>query len=104
MIVWLGPGVITLNATFLGAKLSFFQTVCVMGYCLAPMVVGAIINKAFSEYLLLKFAVSLVTFTWSTAASLRFFRGTVKKEREALVIYPLSLFYFFMAWMMTVGI
>ena len=52
----------------------------------------------------IKFFVSVITFSWSTWASLRFFRGSVREEREALVVYPLALFYFFMAWMMTVGI
>lgn len=104
VLVWLGSGFVTLNASFLGAKVSFFQTVCVMGYCLAPMCVGAIINHFVADYLIVKFLVALLTFIWSTFASLRFFRGTIKPEREALVIYPLSLFYFFLAWMMTVGI
>lgn len=104
VLVWLGSGFVTLNASFLGAKISFFQTVCVMGYCLAPMCIGALINHAISEILLAKFFVSLITFSWSTIASLRFFKGAIKPERESLVIYPLALFYFFMAWMMTVGI
>lgn len=104
VLVWVGSGFVTLNASFLGAKISFFQTVCAMGYCLAPMCVGAIANHILSDYLLAKFIISLLTFAWSTFASLRFFRGSIKPEREALVVYPLSLFYFFMAWMMTVGI
>jgi hypothetical protein len=41
---------------------------------------------------------------WSTYAALRFFRGTVKPEREALVVYPVALFYFWIAWMMIVGL
>jgi hypothetical protein len=103
VIVWLGSGVVTLNAEFLGAKVSFFQTVCVMGYCLAPMVLGALINT-FVGVFWVNFLISSGAFLWSTWASLRFFRGTVSPARESLVVFPLSLFYFFLAWMMTVGI
>lgn len=103
VIVWVGSAVVTLNASFLGANVSFFQTVCVMGYCLAPMVLGGFLNKTFSLFWL-NLAISTAAFLWSTWASLRFFRGTVKPEREAIVVYPLALFYFFLAWMMTVGL
>ena len=104
VLVWVGSGVVTLNAAFLGAKVSFFQTVCVMGYCLAPMCVGALVNHVLTGFFIAKLFVATVAFCWSTFASLRFFRGTIKEERESLVIFPLALFYFFMAWMMTVGV
>jgi hypothetical protein len=52
----------------------------------------------------LKFVMSVVCFFWSSYASLRFFRGTVKPEREALVLYPLALFYLFLSWMLLVGL
>ena len=31
-IVWFGAGVVTLNAQLLGGNISFFQSVCVLGY------------------------------------------------------------------------
>jgi hypothetical protein len=104
VVVWLGSGVVTLNASFLGAKVSFFQTVCVMGYSLAPMAFGAIINLFASAFFVIKFMISVVAFFWASWASLRFFRGTIKPERESLVVYPLALFYLFLAWMMTAGL
>lgn len=104
MLIWLGSAMVTLNAKFLGAKLSFFQIVCVMGYCVAPMCLGALINLFVSSYWWAKLLVSFLAWTWSTYASLRFFRGCVRPQREALVVYPIALFYFFMTWMMAVGI
>ena len=104
MLVWLGSAVVTLNAKFLGAKLSFFQIVCVMGYCVAPMCVGAMINVFISNVWWGKLIVSALSWCWATYASLRFFRGCVRPQREALVVYPIALFYFFMTWMMAVGI
>ena len=104
MLVWVGSAIVTLNAKFLGAKLSFFQIVCVMGYCIAPMCLAAIISLFFKHVWVVKLVLAALAFVWSTYASMRFFRGCVKAEREALVVFPLSLFYFFMSWMLAVGI
>ena len=41
-IVWVGAVVVTLNAQLLEGKLSFFQSVCVLGYCVAPLCVSAL--------------------------------------------------------------
>merc|ERR1712153_228069 len=37
VIVWLGSAVVTLNALLLGGNLSFFHSVCVLGYCIFPL-------------------------------------------------------------------
>lgn len=103
ILVWLGSGLVTINAKFLGANVSFFQTICVMGYCVAPMCLAAIITS-FIPFLLLRLVIDVLALAWSTYASLRFIRGTVKAEREVLVVYPVFLFYTFMTWMMAVGI
>lgn len=104
-LVWLGSAVVTLNAKFLGAKLSFFQIVCVMGYCIAPMVLAALLSLAIpTAFWYVKTLLIGVAWLWSTWGSLRFFRGCVKPAREVLVVYPLCLFYSFMSWMVAVGI
>jgi hypothetical protein len=105
VLVSIGSAVVTLNATFLGAKLSFFQIVCVLGYCMAPMVLMAIICLFLGTTLWwVKLILAALAFLWSTYGSLRFFRGTIAPEREALVVYPLGLFFLFPAWMLAVGI
>ncbi len=43
VIVWLGSCVITINAILLGGKISFFQTVCALGYSLGPLDIAALI-------------------------------------------------------------
>jgi hypothetical protein len=103
VLVSIGSAVVTLNAKFLGARLSFFQIVCVLGYCMAPMVIIAII-ALFISVTVVKFALAAVAFAWSSYASVRFFRGVVTAERQALVVYPLGLFFLFIAWMLAVGI
>eukprot|EP00659_Diplonema_papillatum_P005387 gene5387-8225_t len=38
VIVSVGSAIVTLNAKFLGGRISFFQTTCTLGYCLFPLV------------------------------------------------------------------
>jgi hypothetical protein len=104
-LVWLGSAIVTLNAKFLGAKLSFFQIVCVTGYCIAPLVLAAILGSLIgSKVWYVKVIIVLLCWAWATYAALRFFRGTVRKQREFLVVYPLCLFFSFMSWMIAVGV
>lgn len=103
VLVWVGAAVVTLNAKFLGSRVSFFQTVCVMGYCLAPLCVGAFLALAIRVFWV-TMTLSPVVWLWSCWAALRFFRGSVVPEREMLVVYPVGLFYFFMTWMVIVGV
>lgn len=41
VIVWVGAAIVTVNAQLLGGTISFFQSVCVLGYCIFPMVISA---------------------------------------------------------------
>ena len=103
VLIWLGSALVTINAKFLGGNVSFFQTVCVMGYCIAPMVGASIIAVIFKNFVV-SLLLAIIAWIWATYASLRFFRGTVKPEREGLVVFPICLFYFFISWMMAVGL
>lgn len=42
IVTWCGAAVVTLNAKLLGGSVSFFQSICVLGYCLFPLVLSAI--------------------------------------------------------------
>merc|ERR1719452_436188 len=42
VIVWVGAMIVTLNTKLLGGSISFFQSVCVLGYCLLPLVLSLI--------------------------------------------------------------
>ncbi len=41
-IVWCGAAAVTLNAQLLGGTISFFQSVCILGYCVFPLTLSAI--------------------------------------------------------------
>ena len=41
VVVWAGAAAVTLNAQLLGGTLSFFQSVCILGYCIFPLTIAA---------------------------------------------------------------
>jgi protein YIPF6 len=64
VLVWCGAGVVTLNGQLLGGKLTFFQSVCILGYCLSPLVIACflciIINIGFLKPIFI-----LVLYLWA---------------------------------------
>ena len=49
VIVWAGAAVVTVNAQLLGGQISFFQSVCVLGYCIFPLVLASLLATAWSN-------------------------------------------------------
>eukprot|EP01088_Endostelium_zonatum_P014599 TRINITY_DN3270_c0_g1_i1.p1 TRINITY_DN3270_c0_g1~~TRINITY_DN3270_c0_g1_i1.p1 ORF type:complete len:229 (-),score=44.18 TRINITY_DN3270_c0_g1_i1:63-707(-) len=101
VIVWFGSVIVTVNALLLGGKISFFQTVCALGYCLGPLDIAAVANM-FYDIKWLRIIVVGVCFAWSIASSWSFVRAMMPVEkhgRTALVIYPVILFYLVISWM-----
>ncbi|XP_060531101.1 protein YIPF6 [Cylas formicarius] len=105
VIVWVGSMIVTLNSKLLGGNISFFQSVCVLGYCLLPTTIALIICRiillAESSDLLffIRFTVSMVGFVWATYASTVFLGDSQKSGRKVLAVYPIGLFYFIISWL-----
>lgn len=103
--VWLGATVVTINAQLLGGTISFFQSVCVLGYCVFPMSMAALVVDllkmvplgAFST--LCEIAVLAVAFLWATRASSVFIGQYIAPTRRVLAVFPVLFFYTFLAWM-----
>jgi hypothetical protein len=36
IVMWIGSLIVTINAQLLGASISIFQSLCVLGYCVSP--------------------------------------------------------------------
>merc|ERR1712194_788965 len=87
VIVWLGAAVVTVNALLLGGNISFFQSVCVLGYCIFPLNIASFICLLGGP-LLWRMLVVAVCFFWSTGASLGFMGELVPPNRKALAVYP----------------
>lgn len=105
VIVWFGSIIITLNSKLLGGTISFFQSLCVLGYCIMPLTVAMIVCRLvlLGSSGTVSFAVRLVvvtaSFGWSTFASTAFLADSQPPNRKALVVYPVFLFYFVIGWM-----
>lgn len=68
MIVTIGSVVVTVNAKLLGGKVSFFQSLCVLGYCLAPLDLAALVT-VFVRLLWIRLPVCILGFAWAAYAA-----------------------------------
>eukprot|EP00301_Raphidiophrys_heterophryoidea_P005517 c12306_g2_i1.p1 GENE.c12306_g2_i1~~c12306_g2_i1.p1 ORF type:complete len:209 (+),score=37.59 c12306_g2_i1:38-628(+) len=101
VVVWLGAAVVTVNAVLLGGTVSFFQSVCVLGYCIFPLLLASIVCLLWGN-MIFRFLVTSSSFIWATTASVGFMAQMVPPDRKALAVYPVVLFYLFIAWMVLV--
>jgi protein YIPF6 len=101
--VWIGSTVVTINAQLLGGTVSFFQAVCVLGYCIFPLTVSALIigclKLIINTWFWINFLVVAVGFIWSTRVSAIFIGLYIKPSRRFLALYPVFFFYTFLSWM-----
>ncbi|GFZ49548.1 Protein YIP4 [Saitozyma sp. JCM 24511] len=101
-LITIGSIVVTVNSKLLGGKVSFFQSLCVLGYALAPILLASIVSTLVHN-LFVRIPVSLACWAWSVWASMNFFNGTrLPDSRTALAVYPMSIFFFVLAWMIMI--
>jgi hypothetical protein len=90
----------------LGGQVSIFQAVCVMGYCMFPLVVAAVVIAAVAlagyNGILFRGLLMLLTFLWSSWASVGFMGALVHPSRKLLSVYPVVLFYLVIAWLVLI--
>ncbi|CAD8118514.1 unnamed protein product [Paramecium sonneborni] len=100
VLIWVGAFIVTLNAQLLGGKVSFFQSVCLLGYCVFPINIEAIIIAFFGSYLpfLVKLIPVFLCFAWSAYSSVGFMASLVPPHKKKLAVYPVFLFYLFLSW------
>ncbi|XP_011916270.1 PREDICTED: protein YIPF6 [Cercocebus atys] len=105
VIVWFGAVTITLNSKLLGGNISFFQSLCVLGYCILPLTVAMLICRLVlladpgPVNFMVRLFVVIVMFAWSIVASTAFLADSQPPNRRALAVYPVFLFYFVISWM-----
>ena len=76
---------------------SFFQSVCIIGYTLFPLVIAALLS-ALRVPTIVRIPVYSVLGLWSLAADVSILGGSgVVKNRVSLAVYPLFVFYVGMA-------
>ncbi|XP_032311399.1 protein YIPF6 isoform X2 [Drosophila ananassae] len=105
VIVWIGAAIVTLNSKLLGGNISFFQSVCVLGYCLTPVAISLIVCRvillaAHTTFLFfLRFVTTTMGFAWATYASFVFLGQSQPPHRKPLAVYPIFLFFFIISWL-----
>ncbi|XP_068653298.1 protein YIP4b-like [Aristolochia californica] len=87
-----GAIILTLNVLLLGGHIIFFQSLSLLGYCLFPLDVGALICLV-KDNIILKIVVVTVTLAWSSWAAYPFMSAAVAPSRKALALYPVFLMY-----------
>jgi len=97
-----GSLVVTIQAKLLGGRVSFFQGLCVFGYCVAPLNIAALVS-VFVPLVYVRLPVTFAAWAWCVWASVNFLDGTkLEKQRTMLAVYPLLLFYSILAWMIVI--
>jgi Yip1 domain len=66
-LVWFGAFCITMNAKLLGGRVTFFQNVCILGYCLAPQCLASVACclGTISRWWIVKSGILLFSLLWS---------------------------------------
>jgi len=108
ILIGVGSLVVTWNTKLLGGTVSVLQSMCVLGYCLGPLTISLPVVKTLRFViglptpkfsLFMKFIVVLIALVWSCYAALNFMVDSIASSRKALAVYPICLFYSFVAWM-----
>jgi hypothetical protein len=72
---------------------SFFQSICIIGYTLFPLVIAALLS-ALGLPTIARIPVYLVLVAWSLAAGISILGGSgVLRNRVGIAVYPLFVFY-----------
>lgn len=87
-----GAVILTLNVLLLGGHIIFFQSLSLLGYCLFPLDVGALLCML-KDNVVVKVVVVCVTLAWSSWAAYPFMSTAVNPRRKALALYPVLLMY-----------
>ncbi|CAL9055545.1 unnamed protein product [Musa banksii] len=87
-----GAVILTLNVLLLGGHIIFFQSLSLLGYCLFPLDIGALICML-KDNVVIKIVVVSITLAWSSWAAYPFMSAAVNPRRKALALYPVFLMY-----------
>jgi hypothetical protein len=72
---------------------AFFQTVCIIGYTLFPLVIAALLSAIGISWII-RIPVYFVLLLWAFAAGISILGGSgVVRNRVGLAVYPLFVFY-----------
>ena len=98
LIFWMGGFVIYLNNHFLGVKASIFQVFCLLGYCLFPLNLAAIIVTIIRWNDIFRIIIVGLNCFWAIYSSSDYLKAITTQSQRYLVLYPCILFYIYISW------
>ncbi|KAJ2161375.1 hypothetical protein GGF46_001553 [Coemansia sp. RSA 552] len=101
-LVCIGSCVVTLNCKLLGGHVSFFQSVCTLGYCISPMAIASLVTLL-AHRVVVTLPVVTVAVGWSISAAVGFLAGAQLANRRLLAVYPICLFYICIGWIIIIS-
>jgi len=106
IIFWIGSIVVTVNSKLLGGCISFFQCVCVLGYCVLPQALSLVLcriviffNVSWQVSIAIRLILVVLGLGWATYASVVFLAASIPPAKKALGLYPIFLFYTVIGWL-----
>ena len=97
IVFWFGSFLIYLNANLLEIKISIFQIFCLLGYCLFPLNLSALILSIFKTFEIIRIFVVLFGCFWACFSMRGFLINSANENNRTLVLYPAILFYLFIS-------
>ena len=97
MLFWGGSFLVYLNTNLLGLSISFFQIYCLLGYCLFPLNISALILSFERFYEIIRIIIVGFGCTWSTYSMIGFLKNYANDQQRGLVLYPAFLLYLFIS-------
>ena len=55
-----------LNANLIGSKINYFQGICLIGYCIFPLVIASSLIRIIPMYAFIKLFVVVIANVWSS--------------------------------------
>uniref|UniRef100_A0A0N5C3T7 Protein YIPF n=1 Tax=Strongyloides papillosus TaxID=174720 RepID=A0A0N5C3T7_STREA len=106
ILTFFGSWIVTWNIKFLGGKISFFQAICIMGYCLVPQCVAALTFKVLTGQVMgqkfmffIRLLITFACFIWSAICSTHFFVDESLSSKRLLILYPILLYFLAVSWL-----
>jgi hypothetical protein len=97
MLFWGGSFLVYLNTNLLGLSISFFQIYCLLGYCLFPLNIAALVLSFERFYEIIRIIIVGFGCSWSTYSMIGFLKNYANDQQRGLVLYPAFLMYLFIS-------